>query len=386
MRMAGGTPSEIRTVVLLETGLASLLGSLVGGLGYLVAHLLAGPAGGPVTANTPGVGISETNDGTTIIEHAPGGRLLPTDVVPHSWLIIVALLLVPAAATAGAVVALRRTAITPFGVIHRDDHRPPSITPAILFLIGTVGLASWQGIFALLPFSLQQSTWLLPAATLPLFLLTLAGLVFGSASLAYHLGRLVAPRTRRPALLIAARRMVDAPYTASRATTAVILAVLLGAAVQGVREAILRETSGYDDPFYSNTFDLLDMVLVVAIGLACASLLVVSAEGVVTRRRTLAALSAGGTSRHTLAAATLWETALPLVPTTLLAAIAGILAARGLYGQTGGDPSGPATVPVPWLPLGALVVGTVLAALVATAVALTFLPRSTSVTELRTAA
>ncbi|TWP34950.1 FtsX-like permease family protein [Leekyejoonella antrihumi] len=380
LRMAGGTPSEVRRIVAMEAGLASLIGALVGGLGYLITRQLAG---------TASQGMAASGDGT-IVSSAPNGRLLPTDVMPHLWLIVIALLLVPVLATVGSVVALRRTAITPFGVIHREAHRPPSATPAALFLIGTVGLAAWQGIYALLPGSVDNSVWLLPVSTILLLVLTLTGLIYGSASVAYHLGRAIAPRTSRASLLIAARRMIDAPFTASRATTVVTFAVLLGSGVEGIRAAILVITQDNDESFYVDTFDLLNLMLVVAIALATAGLLVTATEGVVTRRRTLAALKAGGTPRRTLAAATLWETVLPLVPTIALATTAGLLGARGLMGTSVRSSSGTSNamhvVPVPWGSLGLLAGGTVAAAVLVTAVSLVFLPRSTSITELRTAA
>lgn len=385
-RMAGGTPSDVRRIVALETGVASLLGSLLGGLCWFVAHLGWGaPSAHPGTA-----AAHRTTDGVVVTRvHAPDGRLLPLDVVPHSWMIVVALLLVPTAAAVGAVLALRRAAITPFGVIHRTDRRPPNLTPAILFLVGTAGLAAWQGIFAALPDAWQRATWLMPLATLALFLFALVGLVLASASIAHRLGLVIAARTGRPALLIAARRMADSPYTSSRAATAVTLVVLLGAGVLGARAAILAVTSDYDDPFYAHTFDLLQTILTVAVILAVAGLLVVTAEGVVSRRRTLAALRAAGTSRRTLAAATLWETALPLTPTVLLATVAGILAARGMFGTTVGSDGpmeGSIPVPVPWSGLTVLAGGTMLAALLMTALSLVLLPRSTDVTELRAAA
>ena len=160
---------------------------------------------------------------------------------------------------------------------------------------------------------------------------------------------------------------------------------------------------GSDDPFYAQAFHLVDGVLAVAIAIAVAGLLVVAAEGVVTRRRTLAALVASGVPRRTLAAATLLEAIAPLVPTVLIATATGVLAARGVYGTTirtsvpsatttaSGGSTGSASrdvvlgVPVPWVELATLAGGTLLLVIAITALSLLFLRRSTDLAELRAA-
>jgi hypothetical protein len=157
----------------------------------------------------------------------------------------------------------------------------------------------------------------------------------------------------------------------------------------------LLQTSAADT-FYADTFDLLDGVLALGIVIAAAGLLVITAEGIVTRRRTLAALTAAGAPRRTLAAAVVLETVLPMVPTVLLAATAGLLAARGFFGSStrvydssgiAGDPEARMVgVPVPWVELGTLAGGTIAVVLVVTASALIFLRRSTNISEVRAAA
>jgi len=390
IRMAGATPAEVRRVVWVETGLSAGLGSLVGGAAWLV--------GGAVVQPSPQVVRTDSTDGGGVIFSelvtAPAYPL-PVDVAVPWWLLVLCLALVPAGATLSARVAMRRVGLSPFGVVRHERSRPPALAPAVLVLVGFVGLAAWEPIAASTGLSLEQGLGAYAGVSAALFVVTLVGLVFGAASIASLLGRLLAPRTGSPALLIASRRLMAAPFTASRAAAAVTFAVLLGAAVQGTRANILVQT----DPgqtFYADTFDQLDVVLALGIVIAAAGLLVITAEGIVTRRRTLAGLTAAGTPRRTLAAAVLVETVLPLVPTVLLAATAGLLAARGVLGSSvqvydssgiAGDPEARMVgVPVPWVELGTLAGGTIAVVLVVTASALIFLRRSTNISEVRAAA
>ncbi|NYJ76102.1 FtsX-like permease family protein [Allobranchiibius huperziae] len=385
MRMAGGTPRDVRTVLALEVCCAAALGSVVAASAYLVIHRWFSTGGS-------GRGFQM---GEQTADHA---HLLPTDVLPHPVLLVMVLLAVPAGASLLGLLALRRTALTPFGVIRRVIHRPPAIAPVIVFLIGAIGLIGWSAIPARL-YGSQGAFLLLITA---FFLCTGIGLVLGSAACALHLGRLGAAHARRPAALIACRRMVAAPFTASRACAAVVVSVLIGAAAQGVRADFLLRTAGNDDPFYANAFDLVDVVLAVAIAIAVAGLLVVAAEGVVARRRTLAALVASGVPRRTLATATLLEMVAPLVPTVLIATTTGVLAARGVYGSSATVyvpstpvPAGGAgqidyrpvieAIPVPWAALATVAGGALLLAAAVTLVSLLFLRRSTDLAELRAA-
>lgn len=386
IRMAGGTPRDVRKILALEVGCAALVGSLTAGVVYLLVHRwFSGGASGR---------------GFRMGEQAAGhAHLLPTDVLPGPLLFVPALLVVPVGASLLGLFALRRTALTPFGVVRRTVHRPPAVAPVILFLIGAAGLIGWSAI----PGRLYGGSLAFLLVITALFLCAGFGLVLGSAASAYHLGRVGAARARRPALLLACRWMVAAPFTASRACAAVVLSVLVGAAAQGLRADFLIGTAGNDDPFYANAFDLVDVVLAVAIAIAVAGLLVVAAEGVVTRRRTLAALVASGVPRRTLAVATLIEMVAPLVPTVLIATATGILAARGVFGTTV-NVSGPANIttaadgsttttyrevataiPVPWAELATIAGGTLIVALAVTAVSLLLLRRSTDLVELRAA-
>ncbi|KQU69187.1 FtsX-like permease family protein [Phycicoccus sp. Root101] len=224
-----------------------------------------------------------------------------------------------------------------------------------------------------------------------LLVVALLGLLLGSAAITYLIGRAVSRVAWRPALLVAGHRMATAPFTSSRATASVLLGVLLGTLVLCFKANFLALTDPAD-PFYAQTFRMIEVVLGVGIGLAAATLFVVQVEGLVARRRSLASLVATGTPRWVLARATLAETLLPVVPCVLLAAAAGMGAGRGLLGDSGytyystvnQDPVF-VQVAAPWLEVSQLVLGSIAAVLVMTLASLVMLWPSTRPEELRTA-
>lgn len=374
IRMAGATPRDARMVLAAEVFCAALLGAILAGALYLVMHQWF-----PIRIARHYIEFGEKT--------VTRGLVLPTDVLPNPLVFLLILLVVPIGATMIGLVALRRTALTPFGVVRRVTHRPPALAPLILFLVGAGGLIGWSAIPGVELSDRGAFLILLPV----LVLCTSVGVIFGSAATAYRLGQLGASRTGSPAVLIACRRMIDAPFTASRSSAALVLAVLIGAGAQGLRANFLLETSypgQGPDQFFVTAFDLIDLVLVIVVAIAVGGLLVVAVEGMVSRRRTLAALVASGVPRRTLAVATMLEVAGPLVPTVLITTVTGLLAVRGIYGTTAfpGGNAAPVAVPIPWADLTTLTGGTLLVAIAITALSLLFLRRATDLTELRTAA
>ncbi len=376
LRMAGATPADVTRVAAAESGLAAGAGAVAGLAIYLVGRELLHHVSGP-----------------------PRDRVLslPTDVLPPTWALSLIVAGLPLAAALFSSAALRRVAITPFGFLREPRPVPARTLPAALLLVGAVGMATFAGLIELLQL---DGDGFMPGAALVFFMLfacAAGGLIAGTASVAAVLGRFLAPRVRRPWLLIASRRMIALPLSASRTSSAVLLAVLVGAILAGTRVQVLLSTNSSQE-FYAGTFDLLDIAVAVALSIAAAGLLVNAAEGIVSRRRTYAALAASGTPRSVLARAALAETLLPLIPGVVLAAATGILAARGVFGTTVEGPrdplatEGPGTVietvsvPVPWAQLGLLVGGSLLVMLLTTAAALLFLRAATDPAELRAAA
>ena len=393
VRLAGGTPRDVARVACGEIGLSSGAGAAAGLVIYLAGRVVLGD---PIVTTYRAITETEVPGGTTIVRDVVTGPVLwlPTDVLPPIWAIAALLIAVPLTAVAFTRLALRGVTISPFGVIRHRRIRPPRLLPAVAFIVGVLALASFTTITDLLDSdSAAHASAAFPIVVL-LFLITSVGLVLGSAALSAAIGRFLAARAGRPAVLIAARRLVADPFAASRAFGAVLLTVLLGAAAQGVRVATLAGTDP-DDPFYADTLDLVNLVIVVAVVVASLGLLVVAAEGILTRRRTLAALTAVGTPVGVLRRAVLAELLLPLVPTSLLAATAGVLAARGLFGTTlvryefseSGQPTERlVSIPIPWAELGVLVAGTLAVTLLVSSMALLFLRSSTDPAEFRAAA
>ena len=377
-RMAGATPGEATRIAAIETGLAALVGAIVGVGTFFVGRTFL-----------DGTKLSDYRivyaDGSTGGDRGQT-RLLPTDVNVPVWAVIAIVAVIAIGTTAASIVTLRKVRISPFGVTRTVPSEPPTRTAAALFLGSTTGLlvvgtsaSRFAGQF--LPFVLVSFV---------LFVCSVVGLVMGSASVASAAGRFLAPRVSRPDLLIASRRMIAAPFTSSRGTASVLLVALIGGALQGTRISFLAYTDP-GDTFYADTFSLIDGVLVIAIALAAASLLVTSAEAIVERRRTLAVLAAGGTPRAVLARAAIAEVLVPLVPAVLLASAAGLLASRAFFGTTvsGSDEAtnSQTSIPIaiPWERLIVLDAGIVAASIAITSVSLVFLARSTRPSELRAA-
>ena len=320
-------------------------------------------------------------------------RSLPTDVSIPVLGVLAVVALITIGSMAASAVALRKVRHSPFGVTHTVSPEAPTKTAAALFVTGAVVLSLVGIVFRFLDGTIALLVGSLVA--LIGFLTCVAGLVMGSASITSAVGHALAPRVSRPDLLIASRRMIAAPYTSSRATASVVLAVLIGGAVQGTRANFLAGTDP-TDTFYADTFRLVDGVLIVAVVLAAANLLVTTAEAIVERRRTLAMLAANGTPRSVIARAIMFESMVPLVPSVLLAGGAGVLGSLSLWGWNVSRPesweadSGPGIVnvrvPIPWERLAVLCGGTIAVSLAVTAVSLLFLERSTRPAEFRAAA
>jgi len=388
-RLAGATPADVARVAATETGVAAALGSVLGLVVYMVGRVLLGaPVAATYTRST------EVAPDVFVVEEVTGRALrLPTDVLPPSWLIAVLVLAVPVAATLFALVALRRVVTTPFGVVRRQQVRPVQVVPAALFAVGTLGMAGFAALVQLTGLETAAEE-LIAVGFLVLLLCTVVGLVLGTAAISAQVGGFLARRTGRPALLVAGRRLVAAPFAASRSNSALLAVVLLAAAVQGFRSYTLLSQRRSGTEFYARALDAVDLALVVAGAVAAAGLLVGTLEGVLSRRRAAAVLTAAGVPRGVLARALLLEVLLPIVPATLLATVAGVLAARGVFGTTirEGVYAGPELVdvtvidvPVPWGPLAVIAGGTTLAIAALTLLALPVLRRSADPGELRTA-
>ena len=344
VRLAGATPGQVRLLAAAETALPAAVGALVGLLTVLVAKSLLERR---YLQTEAGIGLA---------------RALPTNVPLPPVRTILVLLLVPALCAASAVLALRRVEATPLGVSRRTQPAPRAGGFAVL-LVGVVLVAGapLTGDAALLPLALGA-------------VLTMLGLTAAGSWLTAAAGALAARRARRPALLLAGRRLQADPRAQGRALSGLVLAVLVASSAAVLRAETLR--SQEDDGFYRSAYDLVDLALLVTLVVAAAGLLVASCEAVLERRRTLASLAATGVPLGTLRRAVLLQSLLPAVPAVVLAAVAGATGALALTATVGG-------AVVPWARLLGILALALVAVTAASAATLPLLRRAVRPSELR---
>ncbi|MGW8746400.1 FtsX-like permease family protein [Streptomyces sp. NPDC055794] len=347
LRLAGATPWQVRRIAAVETGLACLAGSAV----------------------------------ATVFSVLPLLRLW-TGPTASTWagIALVAVAVPVSGAVAGAV-ALRRVVASPMGRLRRVG--PESGRgPGLLFLGGLILL------IAVAPLAMTGSggagnrvDWRTPLTVFLLVVALGAGAVWLAGTTARLTGRLLSPRARTVAPLLAAERLRDDPWAPARTHAAVLVVTVAGTAFLGIRHAMLTDLRaregrlGADLAYYTTGLDLTGAALLVALAITLTGLAVGTAESLANRRRTLAAQVAAGVPRAVLSRALLMETALPLAPALLLAC-AGGLSVGVWYSSLQGDGS------LPWTAL--LVAPAVYTAcLLAAATALPLLGRSVRPGELR---
>lgn len=374
LRLAGAGPRQVRRISALETGATCGLGSLAGLAGFLALRAV-------LDAGAPTAGA----DGTPF-------RVLtwPTDV-PVPWAAALPLVLgLPLLATAEAWFTLRRAAVDPLGVMPRARRPRPRTGRGRLVLWALAPLALLVATVLQLLNTLVLEVGETPGYTYPVFLtlvgtiivLCAIGLLYGTAGLALVTGRLAA-RSSRPALLIAGERLQADPWAAARSHAAVLLTTLIGVGFIGVRRMMI---DGLEAPrrfpytqadldFYHGALDLTGLAITIGLAVALSGLTVGTAESVMTRRRTLAALSATGVPFGVLSRAALLETALPLAPTIALASACSLV----IEGALVAGPDGSTPLPESLLAAAGLLV----AALLATAACLPLLRRTVHPAQLR---
>ncbi|MEV4479837.1 FtsX-like permease family protein [Micromonospora coxensis] len=399
LRLAGATPGQVTRVAIVETGLAGLLGTLLGLAAYLAGRALL---------DRP---------------DARGRLPLPTDVLPSTPAILAVVLGLPLVAALASALLLRRVSTTPFGVVRRAAReRAPG--PWAGLLIGG-GLAAIAAIGPVQDWyrdhDRDQPVLLLPSLLLLGGLAATLGVVVGTGWLSYTAGRLLHRSARRPDTLLAARRLTVDPWAGSRTFAALLAAVVVGGGAAGVRAGISAELevrrrtgSGLagDDDFYLGTLDLVDLAVGVALLIAGGGLVVALVEQIAARRRAYAALVATGVPRVVIGRSIAWQAFAPAVPAVAVALTVGLLLGRAATG--GGSSEGgyaqeicdagtlcddPATraaytrtewVPevsvapdVPLAQLAGVGAGALATVLVTVGVGLLFLRASTAVDELR---
>lgn len=393
-RLAGATGRDTRLIAGAETALAGALGAILGAGAFAGLRRLLDPAVTTTSSYERQRIIEQSSDTTTVVTERHTGQvhLLPTDVDIQPIIVMALIALVPLVAGAFTLLVLRRVNISPFGVVRLEGVRTPRMAPAVMFVVGTAGLAGFPVVrsAAGLPDDAQRPVVVL---VFGLAAMVVVGLLLGTAAMAQSVGSLIANRSRRASMLIAGRRLDAHPFTASRINSVILLVVLIGGFIQGLREYILATTSP-EETFYADTLNLTNVALAVAVALSVLGVLVVTGETAVTGRRTFAGLVASGVPRSALRQALLLETVLPLLPMAVLAAVAGVFGARGVFGTQETESLGTAAnetlrvidVPIPWAGTSALVIGTVAVAALMAVLAVGLVKPGADPEELRTTA
>jgi hypothetical protein len=197
MRLVGATPRQISLIAAVESTMAAVAGVAAGfGLFFVLRVPLAAV---PFT----------------------GQPFFPAELSLSLPDIIVVTVGVPAAAAIVARLALRRVNISPLGVTRRATPAPPRAWRVLPLLAGLAIL----GLFAVIgkPATLGGQV----LAFVPGLALIMIGLITAGPWLTRAGSQMLARRARRPAGLIAARRLADDPRAAFRAVSGLVLALFV---------------------------------------------------------------------------------------------------------------------------------------------------------------
>ncbi|MCU1366081.1 MAG: hypothetical protein JWN39_1720, partial [Ilumatobacteraceae bacterium] len=220
MRLVGATPRQISTISTVESCVATIVGVALGFLLFGVAR--------PLISRVP----------------FSGERFFTSDLTLSPANIVLVGVGVPVAAAVAARIALRRVNISPLGVSRRTTPRPPRPRRLVLMLAGIAWLTY------LASFSDIRSSWASidqAYAYLAGVFAVMIGLVVAGPWLTYLGSRMTARRARRPAGLIAARRLSDNPQAAFRAVSGLVLAVFVATCTIGIITTIVAYNAGVAD-------------------------------------------------------------------------------------------------------------------------------------------
>jgi FtsX-like permease family protein len=208
MRLVGATPRQISVVSAVEAVVAALAGVAVGFAVFFVFRPL--------------------------LYHVPftGAPFSAGDLSLHAIDIVLAVIGIPVAAVVSARLALHRVQISPLGVTRRGSSRSPRIVRIIPLLAG-IGVLAYFDAHGKPGSNGGQLLELLVGFVLLVVGLVLAGPWFTTAG-----SRLMTKRARRPATLIAGRRLLDNPKAAFRFISGLVIALFVASALIGALSSI----------------------------------------------------------------------------------------------------------------------------------------------------
>ena len=233
MRLVGATPGQVSKLAAIESSVAAIAGTVVGfGLFYALR---------PAIATIP----------------FSGERFFTSDLSLSPANVLLVAIGIPAAAALAARIALRRVNVSPLGVTRRVTPRPPRAWRLIPLLAGIV----WLGYLAYFSdiADSRNTTNQAYAYLLGVFLMMI-GLIVAGPWLTMLGSRLTARHAKRPAGLIAARRLGDNPQTAFRAISGVVLAVFIASCAIGTITTIVAYNGGAAGDTANSTATLIHQV------------------------------------------------------------------------------------------------------------------------------
>jgi hypothetical protein len=215
MRLVGATPRQVAVISAVESSVAAVTGVLAGfGVFFLFRPFLASAF--------------------------PGTKFFVSDLSLNLLDVLAVGLGVPVAAAVAARIALRRVTISPLGVTRRATPKHPRVW-RLLPLFAGLGELAWfafAGRPATTPGQIQ--------AFVTGILVTMAGLIIAGPWLTFVGARVLAGRTKRPAALIAGRRLADNPQAGFRAISGLVLALFVTSVAIGIITTITAYDGGTD--------------------------------------------------------------------------------------------------------------------------------------------
>lgn len=208
MRLVGATPNQISVIAAVEAAVATLAGVAAGIVVFLILR--------PFVARVP----------------FTGQPFFPSDLSLDPGDIALVVAGVPIAGAVAARVALRRVLASPLGVARRATTSTPRAWRVLPLLAG-IGELTW--FIGRRPATTTGQIRAYGAG----FTLALLGLVVAGPWLTRVASRLLARRARRPAALIAARRLADNPRAAFRAVSGLVVALFVCSGALGIITTIL---------------------------------------------------------------------------------------------------------------------------------------------------
>jgi hypothetical protein len=277
LRLVGATPGQVVAMTVAEAMITAFAGAVLG----LVLYAVAIP---PLSQ----IEIS-------------GGTWFASDVWPGALPVAAVLAAVPLLVGLSAMIGLRRVVVSPLGVARRQ-------TPPAMRFVRVVALLATLAVVPGLGFGAAMGT---------------VAVVLGMAFLALNLagpwvvgliGRITARTARRPASLLAGRRLVDDPRSAWRTVSGVALTgfvagfigLLIPSASLTVKDDVV--TAWLLQDIRTGTV----VVLMVSFLVAIVSAGITAASSVLDRRQNYALLRLAGTPLEVLDRARSLETLIPL--------------------------------------------------------------------------